>query len=199
MSSVSELEKRVFRLQALVCVILLLLLAMLLSGFAQSAPEEIKAQRFTLVDKNGKTAASILERGSLGVAISVKGNGRDYSYLFDSLGCLSLRTTDVTQYAALCSNTLGASLSLDTGQESYIVLNSANSSMAYISINTRTGAHGEFSINPYPNLTLKDSQGFESRLGVSSTETTRTGESHKTSAASLVFFDKDGKVIEKFP
>lgn len=49
------------------------------------------------------------------------------------------------------------------------------------------------------NLTLKDSNGFSSVIGMTRLLTPGTGESHKTSAASLVMFDKDGKIIWRAP
>jgi hypothetical protein len=48
-------------------------------------------------------------------------------------------------------------------------------------------------------LSLRDSEGFESDLGGSSLVTTKTGETHERSAASLVLFDKDGKVLWSAP
>jgi hypothetical protein len=49
--------------------------------------------------------------------------------------------------------------------------------------------------NRGPSLTLEGTEGFESVLGVADMETTITGESQRTSAASLTFFGKDKKVI----
>jgi hypothetical protein len=49
------------------------------------------------------------------------------------------------------------------------------------------------------SLTLADRQGFEAKIGTSELVTTRTGESHKTSAASMVLFDTDKTVIWKAP
>jgi hypothetical protein len=48
-------------------------------------------------------------------------------------------------------------------------------------------------------LNVADAQGFEARLGVADLVTPRTGETHKTSAASVVLFDKDKNVIWKAP
>jgi hypothetical protein len=50
-----------------------------------------------------------------------------------------------------------------------------------------------------PSLTLSDNEGFEASLGVSSLVTPRTGESHRTSAASIVLFGKDKKLIWSAP
>jgi hypothetical protein len=50
-----------------------------------------------------------------------------------------------------------------------------------------------------PSLTLSDAQGFQTVVGSASLITPSTGESSKTSAASLVLFDKDKGVIWKEP
>jgi hypothetical protein len=46
---------------------------------------------------------------------------------------------------------------------------------------------------------VSDDQGFETRVGTTSLVTPRTGESHRTSAASVTMFDKNKNVIWKAP
>jgi hypothetical protein len=48
-------------------------------------------------------------------------------------------------------------------------------------------------------LRVTDVQGFSASFGVTDLVTPRTGETHKTSAASLVLFDKEKNVIWKAP
>jgi hypothetical protein len=48
-------------------------------------------------------------------------------------------------------------------------------------------------------IKVSDNQGFNATLGITDLVTPRTGESHKTSAASLVMFDKNKSVIWKAP
>lgn len=50
-----------------------------------------------------------------------------------------------------------------------------------------------------PRIELSDKQGFQTIVGVANLESPKTGETHKTSAASLVIFDKDKTVIWKAP
>ncbi|MBI4463787.1 MAG: hypothetical protein HY647_03685 [Acidobacteria bacterium] len=50
-----------------------------------------------------------------------------------------------------------------------------------------------------PSLSLHDTQGFETTIGTTSLVTPRTGETHTTSAASVVMVDKDKNVIWKAP
>jgi len=49
------------------------------------------------------------------------------------------------------------------------------------------------------NLNITDAEGFETSVGVEDLVTPKTGESHKTSAASVVLFDKNKKVIWQAP
>lgn len=53
-------------------------------------------------------------------------------------------------------------------------------------------------VSPY-SISVFDEQGFSSALGVQSLETPRTGQTQKTSAASLVLFDNKKNVIWKAP
>jgi hypothetical protein len=48
-------------------------------------------------------------------------------------------------------------------------------------------------------MQVDDAEGFAATLGATDLVTPRTGEKHKTSAASLVLFDKDKNVIWKAP
>jgi hypothetical protein len=50
-----------------------------------------------------------------------------------------------------------------------------------------------------PALELTDARGFKSALGVTRLTTTRTGADEKTSAASLVMFDEQGKITWRQP
>ncbi|MGB7497431.1 MAG: hypothetical protein WBR26_06885 [Candidatus Acidiferrum sp.] len=50
-----------------------------------------------------------------------------------------------------------------------------------------------------PSLTLSDAQGFRAIVGKASLSTPSTGATGKTSAASVVLFDKDGKSIWSAP
>lgn len=50
-----------------------------------------------------------------------------------------------------------------------------------------------------PSLEITDEAGFQTTIGNAELETARTGESHKTSAASVILFDKDKKVLWKAP
>jgi hypothetical protein len=50
-----------------------------------------------------------------------------------------------------------------------------------------------------PSLKLSDGEGYRTEIGSTILMSTLTGETHKTSAASLAMFGKDGKVIWRAP
>jgi len=50
-----------------------------------------------------------------------------------------------------------------------------------------------------PTITITDDEGFQAVLGSTSTVETRTGKTNQTSAASLILFGKDKKVIWSAP
>jgi hypothetical protein len=50
-----------------------------------------------------------------------------------------------------------------------------------------------------PSVMISDAKKYKTQLGVSSLVTEKTGETHKTSAASMIFFDSEGKVIGRMP
>jgi hypothetical protein len=64
---------------------------------------------------------------------------------------------------------------------------------------TLAGENNSFAmLSPY-NLNLQDQDGFLATLGVTNIVTPRTGQTQRTSAASLVLFDKNKNVIWKAP
>jgi hypothetical protein len=50
-----------------------------------------------------------------------------------------------------------------------------------------------------PSITVSDAQGFESKIGTTDLVTARTGETRKTSAASVVLSGKDNKLLWSAP
>lgn len=54
-------------------------------------------------------------------------------------------------------------------------------------------------INEQPSIIVNDRQGFVAQLGITDLVTSRTGEQHRTSAASFVLLGKDGKVLWSAP
>ena len=50
-----------------------------------------------------------------------------------------------------------------------------------------------------PKFTVRDKEGYETNIGHTDVVTTRMGEMHHTSAASVVMFGKDKKVLWSAP
>jgi hypothetical protein len=67
-------------------------------------------------------------------------------------------------------------------------------------VRNKTKAHVRLWLGPDdPNLTLTDDEGYSTEIGRAGLVTPSTGETHQTSAASLVLFGKDGKVLWSAP
>jgi hypothetical protein len=61
-------------------------------------------------------------------------------------------------------------------------------------------ARADYTVNEEgSSLSIADPNGFRSVIGSVDLETPRTGERHKTSAASVVLFGKDGKLLWSAP
>jgi hypothetical protein len=69
----------------------------------------------------------------------------------------------------------------------------------FMTVGTKDKGFASINVLDGPSLSLTDKEGFQAVLGVSSLVTPRTGETHQTSAASLVLFDKDKSVLWSAP
>jgi len=83
---------------------------------------------------------------------------------------------------------LCAALSVDAERSGLALHDAAGKSRAGLAVD-----------NYGPSLRLEDAQQFQAIVGVTETEVSETGESHKTSAAAVTLFGKDGKVIWRAP
>ena len=141
-------------------------------GKAEAGPEQID-----FVDSNGTTRAML---GSHSAIYYQQVGGK--TVITDEGPGLLLSGPDGKTRADFRGMADGAELSL-YGQ------NSANSTkQVYLS----SGGDG-------PSLTVSDDRGFKSVIGSVSLSIPTAGGSSRTSAASLVLFDKDGKVIWNVP
>ena len=222
-SRLERVEKENRRLKRAALGILVLAGAVLLMG--QARPDRtIEAQKFVLKDATGKARAVLgmfagrptlslydaqgfpvvslageegaqlvvsrtggqeliqigsFGKGTFGVAIYGKDTGGPLGRVRAALGVvkgtpgLDLYGEDPTASADLSVQSSGPSLTL-SHSDGYITLDQTS-------------------------VELSDKQGFQTRIGSSALQTLRTGETHKTSAASLVMFGKDGKVLWSAP
>jgi hypothetical protein len=90
-------------------------------------------------------------------------------------------------------------LSIYGGKSKGGVLIAVGDDGPFLLMRAKAGKQGpSVSMDP-DSITVQDRQGFHSVLGVTDTVTTKTGESHQTSAAALTMFDKDSNVIWRAP
>jgi hypothetical protein len=133
----------------------------------------IEAERFVVRDSNGKVRAAF---------------GMEPS---DSSGAtLSLGSTGITTVGAEEKNVIYLHAGSDLA---WLIMRSPGSNEAF---NVRVGSHDT---QPSPQLSVSDRQGYELDLGKTDLLTSRTGESHQTSAASVVMFGKDKNVLWSAP
>ena len=173
-----KLEKQNRRLKQAGAVALILAAAVLLMG--QASPNRtVEANRFVLTDRSGN------EQGVL----MLKPSGPSFMLLDPN----SLAT---------------AELSI-RGHNPDLILLDANGKVRFTLNAGLDGA--ELALSPgdariqagtllsETSLQVSDKEGFQATFGTTDLVTPRTGETHKTSAASVVLFDKDGTVLWKAP
>jgi hypothetical protein len=190
-------------------------------------PSEVRAKSFVLVDANGETRARLYMSASANgpelTLLDAKGNERLTLYgppigptlaLSDANGevraglavtsdrpWLTLYDAKGNPRVVLDANSEGAGLALSdangevraglavTSDGPGLVLSDANEKPQAGLAVTSDGA----------GLQLNDPSGFETDIGVTDLITPATDETHKTSAASIVLFGKDKKVLWSAP
>jgi hypothetical protein len=115
--------------------------------------------------------------------------------MFEGVPSLDLYDSNGTARASLSIFDDGPALDLFNSKGKLTTMVSDN----LISVDAGNSNYVGLSADGEPNLEISDSQGFEARLGVTTTVTTLTGEQHETSAASLTLFGKDKKVLWSAP
>jgi hypothetical protein len=176
-----KLEKQNRRFKQLVAVALIGVAAMVVMGQAPSK-KIVEANEFILKDTSGRV------RVKLGMDDKVPG-----IVLLNENGQPMVLLADASSYRA----GIGGSVQIfnSEGQERgrFVADNGGTLSLVGGAPKTHTTTLTD------EGLRVFDGQGFEAQLGVSDLVTPRTGETRKTSAASLILFDKDKNVIWKAP
>lgn len=151
---------------------------------AQPVPQKIVAHQFALEDAQGRTQAILgFRTGNAGLLILDKEGKTRAEFAVDSNGVPSLLMTNGKTEG-------GPYLTMESdGTSALALFDNQGNARAALSI----GADGS------PSLLLFDAAGFQSLMGVTDLVTPTTGETHKTSAASLVMFDKNHRVIWQAP
>jgi hypothetical protein len=144
-------------------------------------PKVIEAEKFVLRDADGR------ERASLGMT-KFAGPELELRHSFD---VNAVQTTVETKLNAAVLSMARYAGTAD-GQ---MLLNSGG---VFIDLSDKDGKRS-LRMNANPSVSLEDEQGFTTTIGRADLEVVKTGESRKTSAASIVIFDKGGKVIWRAP
>jgi hypothetical protein len=159
-----------------------LIVTALLALMGQASPKKtIEANEFILRDDSGNVRGRLtVDDNTMGAFLILSGKDG----IHDSVVSSGLPAGE-------------PGILMNTGQESLVL---APSSIGFWHSGKEKGAEpvakAQFSSAA---LFVSDDQGFEATLGTQELVTPRTGETHKTSAASLVLFDKDKNVIWKAP
>jgi hypothetical protein len=187
-----KLEKQNLRLKQLGATALIVVTSLLGMGQAPSK-KTIKANEFILKDGNGKVRARLRMGGDF---FSVPGLD-----LIDEKGTTRVRLRGGSDRVGGVVNFSGISVFDEHGRERGLFDADENgAALAFISVKGTddTLVRGGW-IDVFGPVTVSDEQGFQATLGTADLVTPRSGETHKTSAASLVLFDKKKNVIWKAP
>ncbi len=157
------------------------------------AKRTVEANEFILKDGNGKVRATLRMGGDFFAMPELN--------FIDEKGTTRLRLWGGRERVGDPANFSGVSVLDEHGRERGMLDADANgAALAFMnakgSDDALVRAEGIMVSGP---VTVSDEQGFRATLGTTDLTTPRTGEAHRTSAASLVLFDKDKKVIWKAP
>jgi len=182
-----KLEKQNRRFKQIGALALILLGSVFLMGQA-SPPRTVEASEFVLRDADGRmrawlgtqgdaTALALYDKNGLRqIGLSTEANTSDL-YFYDKDGLVRAGLVITADAVWLEMHSTDAKAFFEVGRG-----------------HTRLDMDGE-SVSVF----LADKAGFEAAVGTANLTTPPTGETHKTSAASVVLFDKDKKVLWKAP
>ena len=199
---VLKLEKQNRRLKQLGAVALLIVTSLLVMGQA-SQKKIIEADEFILRDNMGSVRARLSMNVPTGSAPGFPAAAQ--LVLFDEKG-----KKRVMLNGGLTSASSFSGLTLYDGQERARANFSEDDLVGIgavlmlqdekglLQTRLRQGEVLTHTVNA-TEVSVLDAEGFAATVGVADLVTPRTGEKHKTSAASLVLFDKDKNVIWKAP
>lgn len=203
-----KLERQNRRMKQAGAVALLLATAVLLMG--QASPNRtVEANEFVLKDANGRVRGRWSIKADTAQFHLVDTNGVDRISLAE-LGnstLLSLQDSDGGQRASLQVIRQTSQLLLNHADDRASVHlaaeESGNTTLTLFGISELNLA-GRMRLwsnidEGETGLSLTDNKGFQTTIGTTDLVTPRTGETHKTSAASVVLFDKDNNVLWKAP
>ncbi len=176
-----KLERHNRRLKGAGLLSLVLVSGIVLMGQATPKSRTVEANEFILSDSNGRRRAILSLVGEAAALALSDEKGITRALLVVDKNGASFNLADANK-------TLRTSLALGKDGQFLILRDADGGVRATISV----GENG-------PLFSISDKDGFRAELGSTSLVTPSTGETHKTSAASIVMFNKDGKVIWRAP
>lgn len=171
-----EKQNRTFRRTAI--ALLVAVGAVLLMGQAAPKHRVIEAEKFVLTDAAGRMRANLSTN-----------EGRTMLMLYALHGDSGLQlSVDDKDNPVIMFHGKKGEPNAALGSE-FIAFTTDMTHGAFLSYTKENG----------PRLALDDDQGYSARLSSGKLVTPKTGETHQTSAASLILFDNDESVIWKAP
>jgi hypothetical protein len=151
--------------------------------------KSVEANEFILRDSSGNI------RARLSMQNAIIDNGVPQMVFLDAKGTTNL------EFDGSAIGALGGAVGVNDQQGRRVSTLFANSSGgAFWVSNGNPMGKGSSLVSLLPgNVEVIDEEGFEAGIGTEDLVTPHTGETHKTSAASLVLFDKNKNVIWKAP
>jgi hypothetical protein len=209
-AELNNIKRRIDRLEkenGLLRTIGIVGLVLITTSFLAVAPQQhtqqqkvVEAQVFKVIDADGRTRAVLSANAEAGPVLAMLNkDGTDRA----KFGTNALLFFDENHKRTVSIIALPGSMSVIELADATQRVSLMVSSLAGIS-SLSLGEVGKPGVKigvvgTGPSLSLEDREGFKLSLGSTDIVTTRTGETHHTSAASLVMFDKDGNVIWRAP
>ncbi len=163
------------------------------------AKRTVVADEFDLKDSDGNVRAILGFLGTKPMLTLLSANGQETTNLSTDYMDMSVGS----QAQVLLTTVGGPSLRMiDASKESadisvtpdgpMLVLNNTNH-------NSAVGLSPWWPIGPGPALHMSDSEGYQAIVGTAETQSSKSGETQKTSAAAITLFGKGGRVIWTAP
>ena len=197
-----KLEGQNRRLKQMGAVAVVVAASLLVMG--QALPTKtVEANAFVLKDNSGKVRARLSMRSLIGpemVLLDQNGKTRIALWAREIGGSVSVFDNQEKVRGSLYSTPDTALMSLSDPQQGTVLLGAASVMLSDAKLSQDFGDTPvtESFLEP-GTLTVSDAQGYKAVLGINETVTTRTGQTHKTSASALVMYDKGKKVIWQAP
>ncbi len=201
-----RLERQNRHLKRCAVILLLVLSSVFLMGQAAPSSRTVEAQKFVLVDSGGNVRAEliILPSGLPGLRFLDTKGGIESLVTGGGLAMFDGQVNTANLYhSGLVIQSLAGERTISLGGYSGATPPPRGYSPPAALIGLY-GSSGKTRLEltaeeAGPTLSMSDTEGFSAHLGRTDLQTPRTGEDLKTSAASLVLFDKTGTVIWRAP